>query len=312
MQAAPLHEGLARGPGGGRAVWLAASDGLRLRAALWRGAGSERGTVLLFPGRTEYVEKYGPAATELAARGWATLTLDWRGQGLSDRLLADPLPGHVVAFADYQKDVAALLALAQALALPRPWQLLAHSMGGAIGLRALQNGLPVAAAAFSAPMWGIQIPAWKRPVARIVTALNCALGRGASYAPESGPVPYVQEAPFADNMLTTDPAMFAFQQEHLAAVPALALAGPTMRWLREALAECRALSRIPSPGLPALATLGSNERIVDPAAIRARVARWPGARLLQFDGGEHEVMMETPPRRAAFYAAVAALFDANP
>ncbi|MEO0682144.1 MAG: hypothetical protein AAF192_17200, partial [Pseudomonadota bacterium] len=31
-------------------------DGLRLRAAAWRGAG--RGTALLLTGRTEYIEKY--------------------------------------------------------------------------------------------------------------------------------------------------------------------------------------------------------------------------------------------------------------
>jgi len=311
MQTAPLHADLAKGPDGGQAFWLVAADGVRLRAGLWRAASAEKGTVLLFPGRTEYIEKYGPAAGELAARGYATLCVDWRGQGLADRLLPDPLPGHVLDFADYQKDVAALLAFAEGQALPRPWHLLAHSMGGAIGLRALLNGLPVASAAFSAPMWGIAIPAWKRPVARIVTTLACALGRAAAYAPENGPVPYVQEAPFTGNMLTSDPEGYSFQQGHLAAVPGLALAGPTMLWLKLALAECRALARMPAPALPALATLGSHERIVDPAAIRARMARWPGARLLEIEGGEHEVMMETPPRRAAFYAAATALFDAN-
>ncbi len=311
MQTAPLFAELAQGPAGGQAFWLAAADGVRLRAALWRAGGAGRGTVLLFPGRTEYIEKYGPAAAEMATRGYATLTTDWRGQGLADRLLDDPLPGHVLDFADYQKDVAALVAAAEALDLPRPWHLMAHSMGGAIGLRALMNGLPVASAAFSAPMWGIAIPAWKRPFARAVSTLATALGRGAAYAPENGPVPYVQAAPFADNMLTGDAGMFAFQQQHLSAQPGLALAGPTMRWLKCALAECRALASLPSPALPAFATLGSHERIVDPAAIRSRIARWPGANLLEIAGGEHEVMMETPSRRAVFYDAATTLFDAN-
>lgn len=311
MQDAPFHADLAQGPEGGRAFWLAAADGVRLRAGLWRAGDAARGTVLLFPGRTEYIEKYGPAAAELAARGYATLTIDWRGQGLADRLLPDPLPGHVLDFTDYQMDVAALVAAAESLALPRPFHLLAHSMGGAIGLRAILNGLPVASAAFSAPMWGIAIPPWKRPMAWTATTLSCALGRAAAYAPENGPVPYVQDAPFEGNMLTRAPEMYAFQQQHLAAVPGLALAGPTMLWLRLALAECRALARAAAPALPALASLGSQERIVDADAIRARMARWPGARLLEIVGGEHEVMMETAPRRAAFYDAAAALFDAQ-
>ncbi len=69
-----------------------------------------KGTVLLFPGRTEYIEKYGRAARDLYQRGFATLTVDWRGQGLADRMLEDARIGHVHYFTDYQKDVAAMIA----------------------------------------------------------------------------------------------------------------------------------------------------------------------------------------------------------
>lgn len=311
METAPLHADLARGPEGGCAYWLHCADARRIRIAVWRPAGGgEKGTVLLFPGRTEYIEKFGPAAAELAARGYATLVVDWRGQGLADRLIADPLRGHVGDFAEYQSDVAAVMEAVSALDLPRPLHLLAHSMGGAIGLRALTRGLPVASAAFSAPMWGIAMPAYKRPIAGPLTAINCALGRGESYAPDNGPVPYVFEAAFKGNMLTGDAGMYAFMIGHLAAEPALALAGPTMRWLKAALAECRALAALASPELPALASLGSDERIVDAQCIRERMAGWPRGQLLAIAGGEHEVMMETPPRRIAFFDAATALFDA--
>ena len=89
------------------------------------------GTVLLFPGRTEYLEKYGPAAQELAARGFATLTIDWRGQGLSGREVADPVKGHFHSFDDPVNDLATALKLLSAR-LPRPHIGLAHSMGGCI------------------------------------------------------------------------------------------------------------------------------------------------------------------------------------
>ena len=52
--AAPFYADVADGPPGGRAVWLHAADGVRLRAGLWPLQGA-RGTVLLLPGRTEYV-----------------------------------------------------------------------------------------------------------------------------------------------------------------------------------------------------------------------------------------------------------------
>ena len=112
----------------------------------------DRGTILLFPGRTEYIEKYAHTAAAFGAQGYATLAVDWRGQGLSDRLLADARVGHVGQMCDYQLDVAAMREVAQAQELPRPYFLVAHSMGGCIGLRSLHAGLAVNAAMFSAPM----------------------------------------------------------------------------------------------------------------------------------------------------------------
>ena len=93
---APFFEDVAGGPPGGAAWWLTTSDEKRIRVGLWpTNAEEPRGTVLLFPGRTEYIEKYGRTAQELAERGFATLAIDWRGQGLSDRMLDDPRIGHV-------------------------------------------------------------------------------------------------------------------------------------------------------------------------------------------------------------------------
>ena len=62
-----------------------------------------------------------------------------------------------------------MVGFARAQGLPEPYYLMAHSMGGCIGLRALMRGAPVKAAAFSAPMWGILIAAWMRPMAVALT-----------------------------------------------------------------------------------------------------------------------------------------------
>jgi dipeptidyl aminopeptidase/acylaminoacyl peptidase len=45
----------------------------------WRPDGAEKGTLLLFPGRTEYIEKYGAAAQDLANRGYAVMQPNFRG-----------------------------------------------------------------------------------------------------------------------------------------------------------------------------------------------------------------------------------------
>jgi lysophospholipase len=304
---APLYAEVADGPDGGRAVWLTAADGVRIRAAVWNPNGA-KGTVLLLPGRTEYIEKYGRAATDLAQRGYATLTLDWRGQGLADRAIEDRMTGHVGDFNEFQADFDAMFAFARARGLPEPYYLLAHSMGGCIGLRALMRGAEVKAAAFSAPMWGILMAAWMRPMAQMLATASRWFNFESRYAPGTGAKTYVIESPFAGNTLTTDPQMWDYMRAQAVAHPDLALGGPSLGWLKAALAECQSLALLPSPPHPTYCALGTAEKIVDTGPIHLRMANWPSGSLDLCTGSEHEVMMETPATRAHFFDRATALF----
>ncbi|WP_102109757.1 alpha/beta fold hydrolase [Oceaniglobus roseus] len=309
METAPFHACVADAPDGTRCFWVRAADGVRLRAAAW-GEG-ERGTVLLFTGRTEYVEKYGRAARDFARRGFATITIDWRGQGLSDRLTANPLSGHVDRFPDYQRDVAALVEAARQQDMPRPYYLVAHSMGGAIGLRALYEGLDVKAAAFSAPMWGILLAPALRPLAWSVSWASRGLGFDTAFAPGTSSEGYVSATGFQDNLLTTDIAMWDYMQAQIRECPDLVLGGPSLQWLYEALSETRALAARPAPAVPTLCALGELERIVDRARIERRMKGWRDGTLDIIPGARHEVMMEVPHVRDHFFDAAAELFSAH-
>ncbi|RQP07024.1 MAG: alpha/beta hydrolase [Paracoccus sp. BP8] len=294
-----------------RAFWLRAEDGVRLRAAHWA-AGGASGTVLLFPGRTEYLEKYGEVAADLNAAGLDVLALDWRGQGMSDRLQANVRPGHIGSFADYQRDVVELVVAAQELDLPRPWHLLAHSMGGTIGLAALEAGLPVQSAVFSAPMWGINLRRVPEAAAMALAVTLCRLGRGGHPAPGSGgEESFVLLDPFHDNLLTHDGRRWGRLVAEAATWPDISVGGASNDWLRAALLECRRLAALPAPALPALIALGDCERIVSPRAIRSRAAAWPGARLLELSDCRHEPMMERDPVRSRFIEAAIAHFAAS-
>ncbi|HEY9037799.1 MAG TPA: alpha/beta hydrolase [Roseovarius sp.] len=308
MEEAPLFADIASGPPGGSAMWRTAGDGVRLRIGHWPSDGG-KGTILLFPGRTEYIEKYGITAADFAAQGYDTLTIDWRGQGLADRALNDAMSGHVARFADYQSDVIAMQEVAEALDLPRPWHLLAHSMGGCIGMRAAIEGLPVASCAFSAPMWGIAMKPALRPVAWSLSWASRPLGLGRFYAPGTVRGSYVLEAPFEANALTRDKAMHAHMVAQLRAYPQLALGGPSLTWLFAALRECRSLARMPSPDLPCLTLVGGDEDIVSRAPIDARMAHWPGARLETIRGGRHELLMDTNATRRHVTRLLTAFWD---
>lgn len=307
---APLFTDVHPGPEGGEAVWAVTSDNKRIRVGHWPLEGA-KGTVLLFPGRTEYIEKYGITARELAERGLATLAIDWRGQGLADRLLDDPTIGHVDDFSDYQKDVAAMMRAARALALPRPFFLLAHSMGGCIGLRAVMEGLSVQAAAFTGPMWGLFVKPHMRPLAAVLPKLMPKLGQGLSLPPGTTKQPYVLSDPFENNTLTTDEQMFDMMRDQLTAHPELSLGGPSYIWLREALAETMHLSERAAPHLPAVTWVGSNERIVSIPRIEQRMEHWTGGRLEMVQGGEHEVLMEMESMRTPVLDGIKKLFLGN-
>ena len=279
------------------------SDGVRLRVAHW--PGGDRGTVLLFPGRTEYVEKYGEVAARLVAEGYHVLAVDWRGQGLSGRTHRDRSVGHVDDFAEYQSDVAAVMRLAEPL--PTPRYLLCHSMGGCIGLRALTRGLPVRAAAFSAPMWGITMKPHMRPAAWALSGLSRYMRFDGSFAPGTGPRHLVEEAAFELNALTGDRAQWERMQRQHRAHPDLSLGGPSLAWLNEALKEMRALAALPAPDVPAMAGVGTAETIVLPSAIHERMEGWGPVHV--YEGAQHELMMELPKTRDAFLDAVLERFS---
>ena len=105
--------------------------------------------------------------------------------------------------------------------------------------------------------------------------------------------------------------MYAYMQRQMRKHSDLSLAGPSLHWLNEALKECRHLRAQPSPDMPCLTFLGSDEAIVDTSDIHDRMARWPGGTLEIVDKGEHEVLMEVPETRNHVFDASVAFFDSH-
>lgn len=310
MDIAPLYEDIAGGPPGGGAHWLTTSDGLRIRVGYWN-APDAKGTVLIFPGRTEFVEKYGRTAQALLDRGYASLAIDWRGQGVADRMTPNRAIGHVGHFDDYQKDVAAVVAYANAQNLTRPYFMLGHSMGGCIGLRSLIEGLDVRAAMFSAPMWGVQMAAPLRPVAWGLSEISKPLGFDQTLAPGQFEQSYVLRVEFEENTLTGDAEMFASFRAQLQAHPKLGLGGPSLRWLNASLREMHRLSNAPTPATPCITFIGTKEMIIDPVRVRDRMANWSNSLLRVIEGGRHEMLMDKPSMRSAIFDETTAFFDTH-
>ncbi|MDD7969508.1 alpha/beta fold hydrolase [Roseinatronobacter alkalisoli] len=308
MTPAPFHAEIADAPPPERVVWAQADDDTRIRLALW--PAGPRGMVAIFPGRTEVIEKYGRIVTDLAGRGYGAAVIDWRGQGLSDRLRDTPLLGDVPDFADFQRDVAVFRQFLDLHAPDAQRFVLAHSMGGCIALRALVNGFPARAVSFSAPMWGLPLSntlRWMIAVSRPTLGLTKLVLRE---VPGAGIEFRLWENSFDNNDLTSDRATYEWMQRQVQAHPELRLGAPSLRWLMAALAETTALAGSPSPAMAAYCGLGTRERVVSDDAIHARMATWPQGQLDMFDGALHELMMERPAARGRFLDQTCATFDA--
>jgi lysophospholipase len=200
--------GIARNPvpNGAAPGSFATRDGLNIRYALWpRTADRRLGTVCLFGGRGEFIEKYFETITDLRRRGFAVAMMDWRGQGGSDRLLKNPRKCHVEDFADFDKDLGQFMSEIVLPDCPAPFYGMAHSMGGHILLRsALTKVCWFDRIILSAPMIDILPEFTKSTALRYLIEAQVLFGFGDRYVPGGKPQPFELE-PFEDSKMTSDP-----------------------------------------------------------------------------------------------------------
>ncbi len=273
--------------------YIKTKDNITLRVCTAK-AQAPKGTMFILTGRTEYIEKYDQVRDFCLRQNLNVVVFDWRGQGLSTRVAQDAHLGHVHDFQDYQTDLDAVLDHAALAGCDGPRYMLAHSMGGCIGLRRLVSKSDFDGAIFSAPMWGIAYNWFLAPIARRVAAVGCALGLSYNYAPGTGPQSYVLETDFADNNLTNHRPTWDLFVKQVTDTPALIIGGPSWHWLKQAEDEMHALAQCASPNIPSAVILGTCEEIVDPDRITSRVACWTSGSLITVQDGKHETLMDDP------------------
>src|SRR5215475_2503643 len=122
-----------------RALTVMTPDKRHLRGGIWEvPQGTRRAICVLLNGHTEFLEKYEEVANELRARGFEVISMDWRGQGASERRVYGNRAGHIGKFDEYDGDLIALINQA-ASPLGLPMFSLAHSMGANILFRRLHE-----------------------------------------------------------------------------------------------------------------------------------------------------------------------------
>ena len=285
-----------------------------MRYARWSAPAGRKGTVVLLQGRAEFIEKYFETVADLRTRGFAVATLDWRGQGLSDRALPDRLKGYVRSFSDYDLDLETFMREVVLPDCPPPIFGIGHSMGGAVLVRAARLGHRwFDRIVLSAPMIALRNTRGLS-VARTTVKATRLFGFGGSYIP-GGDRAAVGTRPFAGNMLTTDPVRYARNAAVLEAEPALGLAAPTIAWADSAFKAMGEFAQHSYPAKirqPILIVGAGRDAVVSTQAIEDFAMRLRAGSHLVVAGAEHEVLMEQDRYRAQFWAAFDAFVPGTP
>lgn len=276
-----------------------APDGWLIRRFDWTNSAA-RGSLLFLNGRGDMIEKYLESYAHFHAAGWSVTSFDWRGQGESGRLAADPNSGHVEDFAIWIADLAALWSQWR-LEVPGPHVMVGHSMGSHLLLRALvEERIDPVAAALVAPMLGMNSGFIPAALGARISRLMCALGDPARKAWKDMEKPGVGPS-YRQSLLTHSLERYADELYWHERNPSLKLGPPSWKWMDAAY---RSLALLDAPGTleriatPLLMLAAERDGLVDTRATRRAAARIPGCRLHVY-GTEaaHEILREADPVR---------------
>jgi lysophospholipase len=300
-------------PAGAIIVPVLAQDGLTLRAARWTSA-SSRGTVVIVPGRGEFIEKYFETIEDLRERAFDIVIFDLRGQGMSERELANPHKGHIDDFIIYERDLGALIRQVLETYCPKPWFAFGHSMGGSILLAHAHHGEDVfERMVLSTPMIEIGRLTFPRTT-RVLTEVFDIIGLGGAFIPGGSKLPFTRH-PFERNLLTSDPVRYARLAAIIEAAPQLTIGDPTIGWMNAAF---RLMRQFAEPDFarrtltPILVLAAGADRVVKTATTEAFASRLKAGRHVTIPYAKHDLLLERDAIRSQFWAAFDAFIPGTP
>ncbi len=293
---------------GGTEEYIPIAGSTILRCAHFPSAEAPNHTVVILPGRTEFIEKYLELVDDLTDRGNDVWVLDWRGQGLSERPQPNRQKGHIHDFNAYVDDLAILIRSHIHQRSRAPITLLGHSTGSLIALLYLyRTGQPIAGAVLVTPMTKIEAGTpFKRALLGLFVPFSNWSLLGTRYMPGFGD--YRTGRTFANNPLTSDENRFHVLDRYFAAQPKLAVGGPTLRWYAAGQAAIAEVAKWPTEDLfdtPTLIICAKPDQVVGHATQRTLAARLPNGSFAIIEGARHEIMMEQDRYRNRFLT----LFD---
>jgi len=207
------------------------TDGLKIRGMAFLQPSPET-AIVISSGQSESFLKYKEFVHDLYLQGYSVFIADHRGQGLSDRVLADETKrqmGHVRDFQDYVSDLRKFYTDFVRPTAHKKHVLLGHSMGGCIASLYLEKHyLDFDAAVLSSPMHEPRLGFLPTGIVDAMLDLEAWTGREEEYAPyQHG---YDEDEKFSNKSLTHSEVRWNLMRREYGENPAAKLGGPSVLW----------------------------------------------------------------------------------
>ncbi|MGI9372710.1 MAG: alpha/beta fold hydrolase [Hyphomicrobiales bacterium] len=287
-------------------------DGRLLRYALWDPpAGSRKGTVCIFEGRGEFIEKYFETVRDLQARGYGVAVLDWRGQGGSGFAKRRFFGSYVASFDEYEDD---LITFMQTVVLPDcapPFHVIAHSTGALVVAENLLRRTWFEKAIFTGPLFGFSRGVMPWRLVHISSGILTAFGLGGLSLPGRSARSFAGMG-FFGNPFTSDEDRFDRIKGVLKTAPQLSSKRPKIGWLFAAFRAMSELNAIPNKVhlcAPVMILSSRRDQIVAREAADEFSEKVQNATNIVIDGAKHEILLERDDLREQFWSVFDTFFD---
>ncbi len=289
-------------PEGENFLYIPMQDNKRIRLAYWKLPNNKisKGTILLQQGHNEFIEKYYETIKELIDRNFNIVTFDWRGQGLSDRMIKNENKQYIEDFSIHCQDLSYIINEIIIDKFPGPLIGLGHSMGGHLLLlyqEREQNKF--SSLILSAPMLGFK---YERVLFFIATMIKNFANKENYFflsKPNMG-----KETPFTQNDLTSDYERYTRTQRLVRKLPKIRLWGVTNAWIcaaKDSFIKIRKKTWAKKIETPIYIVNPLNDKVVSSDKTIEMAKKLKNCKVFNISNCEHEILMEKDQLRNQFW-----------
>lgn len=248
-------------------------------------------SIVISHGFTEYMDKYNEVIYYYLKGGYDVYMMEHRGHGDSTREVEDTSLVYVDSFDDYQSDFKTFM---DEIVVKdngnKPMYLFAHSMGGAIATRFIEDNQGYfKAAVLSSPMLDVNTGSVPEAIANTLSKAMALIGKGKSYVLGYGP--YDDTYDFEGSSSSSKVRYEYYRSKELESEKHQGNAA-SYAWLKAAIAETKTITseaNVKKIEIPVLLFQAENDSLVEANGLYKLANAMDNIEFVYVEGSKHQV-----------------------